>query len=87
MRAAMESLYVTQNIYHWIDLVFGQKNKKSTAIKYDNLFPSTVYDINMKKLSKSDRESLLVCYKEFGQNPKCLFETNHTQFFYSLMQD
>jgi factor associated with neutral sphingomyelinase activation len=36
LREALESDYVSQNINHWIDLIFGYKQKGDEALKADN---------------------------------------------------
>ena len=41
-RQALESAYVTQHLQHWIDLVFGFKQKGKTAIEAINVFHPAV---------------------------------------------
>ncbi|XP_032667733.1 protein FAN-like isoform X2 [Odontomachus brunneus] len=82
LRDALESEYVSQNLHHWIDLIFGYKQRGVEAEEADNVFfhlcyegavdLDTVRDIN-------DRHGLEVQIMEFGQIPKQVFTLPHPQ--------
>ncbi|XP_076234034.1 protein FAN isoform X2 [Calliopsis andreniformis] len=72
LRDALESDYVSQNLHHWIDLIFGYKQKGIEAEKADNgaVDLDTIRDIN-------DKHGLEVQIMEFGQIPKQVFTLPH----------
>lgn len=43
-RKALESEFVSQNLHHWIDLIFGYKQTGAEAKKADNLFHPRSYE-------------------------------------------
>lgn len=80
LRDALESEHVSRNLHHWIDLIFGYKQRGEEAIKADNLFFHLCYEgavdlDNINDLTK--RHALEVQISEFGQIPKQLFTKPH----------
>ncbi|XP_055537096.1 protein FAN-like [Wyeomyia smithii] len=80
LRDALESDVVSANLHHWIDLIFGYKQRGEEAVKANNLFYYLCYEGSVdldeiKDLAK--RHALEVQISEFGQIPKQLFRTPH----------
>jgi len=74
-RQALESDYVSKNLNHWIDLVFGFKQRGREAIAALNVFPHYSYEGNIDIDSLDDpilRESAVQSAQNFGQTPKCI---------------
>lgn len=80
LRDALESDHVSKNLHHWIDLIFGYKQRGEEARKAHNLFYHLCYEgaidlENVNDLAK--RHALEVQISEFGQIPKQLFNKPH----------
>ncbi|XP_071822078.1 protein FAN-like [Apostichopus japonicus] len=80
LRQAMESEHVSRNLHHWIDLIFGYKQKGEEAEKADNVFYYLTYEgaIDLKNISNpEERASFRAQIMEFGQIPKQIFQKPH----------
>lgn len=45
-KQALESNYVSNNLHHWIDLIFGYKQRGPQAIEADNGSNNFIYILN-----------------------------------------
>ncbi|XP_068236758.1 protein FAN-like [Palaemon carinicauda] len=80
MREALESDYVSNNLHHWIDLIFGYKQNGEEAEKADNLFYYLCYEgaVDLAEITDlNERLAHEVQITEFGQVPKQLFQHPH----------
>ena len=77
-RQALESSHVKQEISHWIDLVFGFKQRGNAAIEAINVFHPATYAHNLDKpqddLERRARQTMIATY---GQTPLQLFTSPH----------
>lgn len=82
-RAALESNYVSSVLNHWIDLIFGFKQKGKQAQNSYNLFcPMTYGDNFIKIIEKAEEgegymQGLVDQVVHFGQTPIRIFKKPH----------
>ncbi|KAJ5795138.1 hypothetical protein N7457_001737 [Penicillium paradoxum] len=79
-REALESPYVSENLHHWIDLVFGSKQKGDAAVESVNVFHHLSYK-GAKDLDAIDdpmeRLATIGIIHNFGQTPHQIFQRAH----------
>lgn len=74
-RLALESEYVSQNIHHWIDLIFGYKQRGEEAEAAHNIFHHLSYEgtVDIDKITDEiDRLAAESHIQNFGQTPSQL---------------
>ncbi|KAK9411799.1 lysosomal-trafficking regulator [Crotalus adamanteus] len=78
-RQALESDHVSQTICHWIDLVFGYKQKGKASVQAMNVFhPATYFGMDVSAVEDPvQRRALETMIKTYGQTPRQLFHSAH----------
>lgn len=79
LRQQLESRYVSENINHWIDLIYGYKQRGKDAVQNMNIFYPLTYEncIDLDKVTDpEERESFETQIAHFGQNPAQIIGNN-----------
>lgn len=74
-RLALESEHVSRSLHHWIDLIFGYKQRGSEAAAAHNLFHHLSYEgaVDLDKIGDEvDRKAAESHIQHFGQTPSQL---------------
>lgn len=79
-RDAIESEYVSANLHHWIDLIFGVYQRGDKARLHNNVFRHITYEgmVDIDAITDPvEKSSIEASIAEFGQCPRQIFMQPH----------